>query len=358
MSNFSWKLLIGPVALIAVLAIGYPVYWQYAAWRLEQSVAAWFEARRGDGWSAAHGAPAVDGFPTVLRLTLPDPVLAADRNGWRWRAKRAALELQPWNWRQFRIVSTGPQTVEFRIDGAWRRFDADTARSVFIGGIGDDGALSQGALEFNDLMLRDAASRHLAKAKALRLWLRRPDVNDGAGNGTLSLILRMSEAEITGRIRLPLGQKITQLDLDALLRGGLPRDFGAAAVGTWRRGGGVVDVEAFDLRWGPAGVRATGTVTLDGMMRPAGALQAEMQGYAETVTALEDTRLIRRRDAAAVRMVLELLARPNANGVRVVSLPVTARNGALYLGPVRALALKPIPFWARSARTSPPDASR
>ena len=171
-------------------------------------------------------------------------------------------------------------------------------------------------------------------------------------------VRRMSEAEITERLRLPLGQTIARLDLDARLRGGLPRDFGKAAVEAWRRGGGAVEIEASDLRWGPAGMQAAGTVMLDEQMRLAGSLRTVLQGYAETVAALEAAQLIRRRDAATVHIALDLLARRGPDGARVVSLPVTARNGAVYFGPVRVFKLRPIPLWAPSAQTNPPDASR
>lgn len=357
MSNLPWKLLAGPLALIAFLAVGYPVYWHYAAARLERAVAAWLEARRGEGWSATHGRPAVEGFPLRLRLTLPDLALAADPDGWRWRSRRAALELQPWDWRRFRVVAAGPQILELRIDGDWRRFGVEAAETAFVGGIRGGAGLVEGAFELRDAKLRDAADRQLARAGALRLWLRESEAR-AAADGSLSLALRVSEANVTERLRLPLGQTVARFDLDARLRGGLPRDFGAIAVEAWRRRGGAVEIEASDLRWGPAGVRVAGTVMLDEQMRPAGSLRTELQGYAEMLATLEAAHAIRPRDAATVRIALDLLARPGPDGARVVSLPVTARNGALYLGPIRAARLPPIPFWARSVRRSLPGASR
>ena len=353
MSNFPWKLLIGPAVLIAVLGIGYPVYWHFAAWRFEQAVAAWSGERRAAGWSVAHGAPAVDGFPMQLRLRLQDPSVAADPAGWRWRGEQVALALQPWNWRRIRIVSAGPQTLEFRLDGTWRRVDAATEHAVFVGELAGDGALSAGMLELAELRAQDGPDRLLVKASSLRLWLRNRD-----DDGGLSLVLQLREAELADRVRLPLGRSVERLDLDARLRGDLPRSLDAAAVEGWRDRGGAVDVAAFDLRWGPANIRATGRVSLDAMMRPTGALKTELQGYAETVAALEEARLIGRRDAAAARIALELLARPGANGAPAVSLPISAQDGVLYLGPLRLLALPAIPFSARSARRSRPGASR
>ena len=59
-----------------------------------------------------------------------------------------------------------------------------------------------------------------------------------------------------------------------------------------------------------------------------------------------------------VSFALGLLARPGSDGRKVVQLPVSAQDGALYLGPVRVLKLRPIPLWAPSARRIPPGASR
>jgi len=361
MSNFPWKLLAGPAVLIALVAIGYPVFWHVAAAQLERAVATWADARRADGWEVSHGKPELGGFPFELRIALQRPSLAADPEGWRWQGRRAVLAFQPWDWRRIRIDAHGRQALGIRLEGAWRQFEAEAVRSVFIGAIGDKGNLSDATIAFDGLTLAIPGAARLFAARALHMRFHRAEAGAEAGDGAAAahgIALRLDRAELAPRYRLPLGQTIARLDLDTRLRGGLPRDLGPAAIEAWRRGGGVVEIVASDLDWGPAHARATGKVTLDERMRPEGSLQAEIQGYDEAVAALEGAGLIRPRDAATARIALGLLARPGPDGRKLVQLPVSAQGGALYLGPVRVLKLRPIPSWAPSARRSPPGASR
>ena len=51
---------------------------------------------------------------------------------------------------------------------------------------------------------------------------------------------------------------------------------------------------------------------------------------------------------AGTQLALDLLSRRDeGDNRRVVTVPVAAQNGALYLGPVRLLKLPPIPFPVR-----------
>ena len=86
----------------------------------------------------------------------------------------------------------------------------------------------------------------------------------------------------------------------------------------------------------------------DERLRPLGAVSAEIRGYGETLTALESAQMVPPRAAAGSRLALDLLSRPDGGGGRrVVTVPVSAQNGALYLGPVRMVRLEPIPFPVR-----------
>jgi hypothetical protein len=307
MSNFSWKLFVAPAVLIVLLAIGYPVLWHVAAARAERFVVDWVDARRGDGWTIVHDEPEIDGFPLELRVALPRLAVAADPEGWRWKGRGAALAFQPWDWRRIRIEVHGRQAWEFLLDGAWRQFGADAARSVFIGVFGDNGHFSEAAIEIDGLTLAGPDDAGLFAARTLRGRFRRAEAPGGAPAHRVAL--RMDQARITDRYRLPLGQTIAHLEFNTRLRGGLPRDFDPASVEVWRRAGGTVEIAASELSWGPARARATGRLTLDRQMRPEGSLQSELQGYDETLAALEGTGLIRPRDAATARIALGLLAR-------------------------------------------------
>ena len=65
-----------------------------------------------------------------------------------------------------------------------------------------------------------------------------------------------------------------------------------------------------------------------------------MRGLPETLDRLAKAGAIDRGAAAAIKFALLALAGVGANGEMVV--PVTLRNGSLYLGPVRLLRISPV----------------
>ena len=60
---FSRPALLGPVILIIGLAVGYPIYWFYAASIGEDLVTRWIEERRLERIDVSHGSIERSGFP-------------------------------------------------------------------------------------------------------------------------------------------------------------------------------------------------------------------------------------------------------------------------------------------------------
>ena len=95
-----------------------------------------------------------------------------------------------------------------------------------------------------------------------------------------------------------------------------------------------------NLIWGGLDLRANGTVALDPELRPLGALTADIRGYEEALEALAEARLIRRDILPASRITLNLLAKTSeTDGRRVLTVPVNAQGGGLYLGPIKLAEL-------------------
>ena len=117
----------------------------------------------------------------------------------------------------------------------------------------------------------------------------------------------------------------------------------AEAVAGWRDDGGTVELERLVLEWGPLELEASGTLALDPAMQPIGSLTAEIRGYAETLDALVQAGAAPPRDAAIAKVVLNLLAKtPPDGGPPVLTVPLTAQDGRLFVGPVALLELPPI----------------
>lgn len=77
-------------------------------------------------------------------------------------------------------------------------------------------------------------------------------------------------------------------------------------------------------------------------MRPLGAGTAKLQGLAPVLDRLVAKGQIRAPEASIAKIVLGLLAQPTANGSLEVSVPLTAQDGKLFLGPVAVATLKPL----------------
>ena len=90
-------------------------------------------------------------------------------------------------------------------------------------------------------------------------------------------------------------------------------------------------------------MRANGTVALDQRMRPLGASTADIRGFEEALGALAEAGILRRDMLPASRVTLNLLAKTNkSDGRRVLTVPLTAQDGALLVGPIKLAALPPV----------------
>ena len=90
-------------------------------------------------------------------------------------------------------------------------------------------------------------------------------------------------------------------------------------------------------------MRANGTVALDQRMRLLGALTADIRGFEEALGALAEAGILRREMLPASRVTLNLLAKTDkSDGRRVLTVPLTAQDGALLVGPIKLAVLPPV----------------
>jgi hypothetical protein len=207
----------------------------------------------------------------------------------------------------------------------------------------------RGDLSAADIHLDDVAGVEVLAAKGLRLHLQqREPLGAASGQSAVDLTMQANTVTLGASIDTPLGHDIRDIAMVTTVTGALPETYLRDAVDAWRRSGGTLQLTHLQVDWGKLSLRAKGTLALDEAMRPLGALTADIKGYAETLSALQRARILRQRAAAGTQLALDLLSRrDDADSRRVVTVPVAAQNGALYLGPVRLFKLLPIPFPVR-----------
>lgn len=349
MSNSMRRVFVLPVVLVAALAVVYGVSWFVVAHWVEDGFRDWARVQTAHGSAVTYGPLAVSGFPGPIRLAIPSPRVVSQKGGWQWSAAQATLETRPWYWRRFRLEVAGRQQIALPFAGEQRHFTAQPAETLLVGEVDDHGRLAQGVLRVADIRLDDAAGVEVLAAKGLRLHFHQRAPGSAApALAALDLTLQANSVRLGAPIETPLDRNIQDVTVVTTVTGALPETFLRDAVDAWRRSGGTLELTHFQIDWGQLSLRAKGTLSLDEALRPLGALTADIKGYAETLSALERARILKRRAVAGTQLALDLLSRRDAgDSRRVVTIPVAAQNGTLYLGPVQLLKLPPIPFPVR-----------
>lgn len=320
-------------ALVLVAAAAYSAYWFAAAAWMGGRIEAWAEARRGEGLDVRFGGPEVSGFPFRLDATITAPAIGAPP-AWSWNADDLVIEARPWAFDRARVTLPAEQRLTYRARGA----DEQVLRATLERGVAVielvDGAPAGLTLEMTGVVLTGPQGVvGLARVEA-RI--------DQASEATLGLSVEIENVTLPPRLAGGLGGEIALLAADAEIVGAVPRGAPATALAEWSAAGGTVEVKAFAVRWGALALDASGTLALDSELRPLAALSAEIEGYAEFLEALVEAGAIEERKAWLAVLTLNVLAARADDGTRVLKVPVTAQDGALFVGPLSLTRLGPV----------------
>jgi len=334
-----------PVVLLLLVGAGYTGFWYFAAGQMHELVDTWFASWRHVGIDARHGPMQRAGFPGTVRLTIPAPAIASLEQGWAWSTDDATLSMRPWDLTAYRIDMPGQHTFTAPQSDGSRQFFLHSSAASGIAKIALGGQLERLELKADQVALAaDSVDGvgYMARELALRVVL--PDTpprvhTDPVGDVTLVL----DELKIPEHLDGPFGTAIDRFRIDAEMRGALPAGPLAESLQSWREAGGTVELKWLHLAWGPIDLKLKGTLALDAELRPIGALSADIAGFAEAINVLIDAGLVERDTGRLARAGLGLLAkRPEGGGPPVLSVPMTAQNGKLFLGPIAITTLPPI----------------
>ena len=321
------------VALLAAVA-GYTAYWFVAAAALRDGIETWAAARRAEGYTVGYDALAVSGFPARLTVEIAAPLVGRsdERLAWTWSADRLAAAARPWAFDEITVTLSGTHRVRYRRGGGEER--AITADIEF--GVARVHLTAGAARRVTVAMTGIVAATPGGTLRIARL--------DAAGERESESSLRVN-VDVQG-VTLPsggvLGPEISAASAAATVLGAVPQALSRAALLAWSRGGGIVELEALSIRWDGLGVHAAGTLALDDRLRPQAALAAEITGYAAVLEALAQAGAMKARDAAFATTFLNLMAKTGADGERLLSVPLTAQDGMLFVGPLPLVKLAPI----------------
>jgi hypothetical protein len=325
------------IGALAVAAGGYVWLWSHLAARVERDALNWANAQRAAGLTVEHGPLAVGGFPFRLTIALSKPLIADPAAGFAWSGEAASATVQPWNLRHIVFVLTGEQKVEWIESGRLRRLrgDGEAARASLV--VDAQGAWQRAAIE---LWGYEVSGDYAAAVGKLAAHARR----EPRGNPR-SVDLAARAEQLTVRAapeNWPLPRQFKVLNAAGAIAGAPLQGFDPAAIAAWRDAGGVVEIDQFQAAADGVELNAKGTLALDRALRPLGAMTAELKGYDKLVDALALGGYLRASEAAAAKMALHAVGKTDGDGLATISLPVSAQDGRLFLGPVPVAKLKPL----------------
>jgi len=340
---------------LALLAFGgLAAYWFWAANQVEAAIALWTGEQRARGYEIDYRGPELGGFPVRLTVEFSEPRIAAPQ-GWRWSGGMIAGQAAFWEPQVLRLDLPLEQTLSAAWRGQRRDLTLNAAAARGLVHLGREGWLKTATVEMEGVVLSEAGGGTLS-AETLRYRLtRRPPTLEGVDDWTLLVSGQTRGIVLPDGIRSPFGARIENLAFDAaviglipeLVPGGVPElvpgGEPGAALARWRDTGGQVEIQDFEITWGPLDVKASGTATLDQRLRPQGVFTARIRGLPEILDALAVQGLIEPGVALALKLTAMALATRNgADGRPEIELPITLRDGLFYLGPAALFRLAPV----------------
>ncbi|MEM1275082.1 MAG: DUF2125 domain-containing protein [Pseudomonadota bacterium] len=324
------KLLLG---VAAGLAMGWALWWQVLASGQEVAIAAWFDARRAQGWQAEHSAVDVAGFPTRLEREIRNIALTDPKTGWSWSAPEVAFlgeAISPTvirvNLPESHILSLPRETVEI----GHSRMQADLSLSP-------DPALSwrRGAIDGADLNLA-ADSGWTGSARTLTAEIKARAKGSAPPN---SYAINLSATEVA--IPKPL---LTQIDPTGLLAplvnqlhltgtAALQAPLDRYALEEGRLALNAATIRQAKLVWGDMRIEASGRIKTDLHGFASGEIDLKLRNWREMVRIARQSNTLDRRMLGAIEQALKVASVIGGTG-QDVEVTLRLNGGKVRIGPI------------------------
>ena len=332
---------------IAVAVAGYTGYWFIAAGEIEGRIDAWAERQRAQGLEIESGGTDVAGFPFRFEVSLREPRIRDTRNGWRWSAGGLRAEALAWDFGEVTVFPDRRNSVEVLLEGdRWRTIDAEIEDGRLVVGLDESRRFEEVSLDLTGLEVVGLWPQGPARVGSLQA----NGISFGGGavdDEALQTTIAVRDVVLPSDLAEGLGDSLAFLDIDASVVGPIPSERGTnEAITAWRDAGGTLELTDFRVRWGPLGIESSGTIALDGAMRPIAALTADIIGYGDVIDALIMSNMIPLGDAFIAKVAFNMLAeKPEDGGPPVLrSVPVTAQDGILSVATIKVAELPPLPL--------------
>ncbi|MEW5728988.1 MAG: DUF2125 domain-containing protein, partial [Pseudomonadota bacterium] len=300
---------------------------------------AWAGQRRERGWHAEWAGLAVAGFPLRVAVRIDAPRLARP-SGLEWSTGAATASASPADLTLVTVRAPGPHKLRWR-EGPAATVTAQSATAVVD--VSAAGRLEDASLVANGVSVAAEGLAEPVALAALAVTVD-PAATPPAGHEEVAATFSLTLQDLTlpPLPGLALDRQVALVEAEGRLMGAVPPGPPAEALAAWSAEGGTVELDRLAVDWPPMVLEADGTLALDPASQPLVALSARVRGYGELMDRLAAAGVVEHGAANAAKIVLSLLARPDAQGRPAIPLPITIQDGAFYLGPARVGTVPPL----------------
>ncbi|MEI6986232.1 MAG: DUF2125 domain-containing protein [Rhodospirillaceae bacterium] len=343
LSAISRPVLLASIATILIVS-AWSGWWWLAGHILRRSFDDWIATERQQGSEVRFGALVLSGFPLRVCATVSDLAIIRS-DGSRWHGPEVMVEAPAWH----------ITTLHMRLNGQhdWH-LPAGSVTTIASTQGGEGWLTLGGAAGFTDLRAHltgvviiaegeDAAATNVAR---LDLTISAPrQVPNKATDTGLMITIEVDKILMPPKWELPLGPTIESLALIARVMG-LPPAFNQASLAGWSQAGGNIVIDSFNLHWGQLGLGAEGSLGLDQILQPIGALTTEVTGVGAAIDAMVATGWVKAKQGHTVKSVLTGLM-PHGEGKALlpnpaIKLPLSLHDRYIHVGPFRLMQVPPV----------------
>lgn len=343
------------IAFIAVAAAGYGSWWRLVAEEVRANAIAFQAEQRQLGRELTWDGIRTEGFPYRVETTLSTLHFMAPDRGAAYDGDRVVVHVEPLALHRVAVSLEGQQHF-FYAKERWIETNVRADRAILsLSERSGDQHVALDVERLTGAAKVDATDFKFIVEKANGGVSVRSDDKGGSWR-RVELAARLENIALLGDFELPLGPSIGLLEIDA--GGRLPSqalDASASALlAAWRREGTPIELKRFELEWGGVSVGATGAFTLDANGLPEGSLRLKLGNHPRILELLETLGWITHETRVAAKPLLDVFAFVGKDAQRRITVPLSIRNGEIYLGPARVGTFNP-PTASAQLMTTPSE---
>ncbi|MFT6558077.1 DUF2125 domain-containing protein [Sneathiella sp.] len=335
------RIILSSLIGLAVLIGGYALWWKNVADTAEQAYQNWKKAKTEQGYVVENSPIEISDFPYRIRLSFPHFSIREpnpDRQA-RVEGKDLWVVMEPWNVTHVIFGANNTLKANWQDKGVSRSTTLNSDSLLGSATLTLTGQLEKLALDATNLRL-EPDWRAPITANRLQIHEREQpttysdkDHKETSVSGR-QIVLRADQVKLIDDKNHFLGETIEKLAISAILEGEWQDFRNAGAITAWRENGGSIDIQELLFFKGDTEIVTNGTLALDEANRPIGAFSANIKGFNDLIEAFVDAGRLNRKNIQTVEFAVNLLARENEEGVRVLKIPLTFQTGGIYLGPI------------------------